>query len=560
MATTRSITLRPWQKDALERLGAATRPDFLAVATPGAGKTTFALTAACQSLAGHRGRRLVVVVPTQHLKVQWATAGAGFGLHLDPAWTTADGRLPSDMHGIIITYQQVASSARVLRGLARGAFVIFDEIHHAADERAWGEGVAHAFEHAAQRLSLSGTPFRSDTHAIPFVDYHLDEARPDYSYGYREALADGGVVRPVHFPRIDGHMEWMGTDGSLHSHGFEDALDAAHASQRLRAALSLEGEWLPAVLAQAHRHLDDLRSEHPNAGGLVLTMDQDHARGVARHLERRHGVAVTVATCDDPAASDAIARFAAGTDPWIVAVRMISEGVDIPRLRVGVFATNVTTELFFRQAVGRLVRWTKGMRRQDAYLYIPDDARLERKANEIALERNHSLAKVAKPDDDGSGEGFADAPDLLDDRAGPSAQDDDPQLSLFSVISAVAIGDPRVSQPTLGVAGASEAHEDEALTITLAPLPPLEGDTMAGGGLTGETGAVSLTTTRRELKQQLRDANNDRVKAIARITGWSHAKVNSELNRLTGLQRITEATVSQLESRLRHAGRWLARL
>ncbi|MGC1513578.1 MAG: DEAD/DEAH box helicase [Acidimicrobiales bacterium] len=552
---TRSITLRPWQKDALDRLAATTGPNFLAVATPGAGKTTFALTAACQNLAANPRRRLVVVVPTQHLKVQWATAAANFGLHLDPAWTAADGRLPSDMHGVITTYQQVATSAPVLRGLASDAFVIFDEIHHAADDRAWGDSVRHAFEPAAQRLSLSGTPFRSDTQAIPFIEYHLDEARPDYSYGYREALADGGVVRPVYFPRINGHMEWMGPDGSLHSHSFEDALDATHASQRLRAALSLEGEWLPAVLAQAHQRLGDVRAEHPDAGGLVIAMDQAHARGIAALLERRHGVPVTVATSDDPAASSHIARFAAGTDPWIVAVRMISEGVDIPRLRVGVFATNTTTELFFRQAVGRLVRWTKGLRRQAAYLYIPDDSRLERKANEIAVERNHSLAKIAKSD--GDGDGFVDALDLLDDRDASAAQDSDPQLSLFSVISAVAVGAPRVGQPTLGFTGDGEAHDhDEALTITLAPLPPPGGDRSVPGAESGAT----LTATRREHKQQLRSANNDRVRAIARITGWSHAQVNGELNRLTGLQKVTEATVGQLETRLRHAGRWLSRL
>ncbi|MGK2958258.1 MAG: DEAD/DEAH box helicase [Acidimicrobiales bacterium] len=551
----RSIKLRPWQRDALDRLEATSGPNFLAVATPGAGKTTFALTAACQNLAANPRRRLVVVVPTQHLKVQWASAANAFGLHLDPSWSAADGRLPSDMHGVITTYQQVASSAPILRGLASDAFVIFDEIHHAADDRAWGDSIRYAFEPAAQRLSLSGTPFRSDTQAIPFIDYHLDEARPDYSYGYREALADGGVVRPVYFPQINGHMEWMGPDGSLHSHSFEDSLDSTHASQRLRAALSIEGEWLPAVLAQAHQRLCEVRVEHDNAGGLIIAMDQEHARAIATLLERRYGIRVTVAVSDDPAASSHIARFAAGTDPWIVAVRMISEGVDIPRLRVGVFATNTTTELFFRQAVGRLVRWTKGLRRQDAYLFIPDDSRLVRKANEIALERNHSLAKVARPE--GEGEGFADALDLLDDRDALANQGDDPQLSLFSVISAVAVGAPRVAQPTLGFIGDGESHDDdESLTITLAPLPQLAGDRSMHGGDSGDT----LIATRRENKQELRNANNDRVRAIARITGWSHAQVNGELNRLTGLNKVTEATLTQLETRLRHAGRWLSRL
>ncbi len=554
----RSIKLRPWQKDALEQLDAASRDNFLAVATPGSGKTTFALTAACQNLAANPRRRLVVVVPTQHLKVQWEGAAAVFGLHLDPSWSPSDGRLPSDMHGVITTYQQVASSAPILRGLASDAFVIFDEIHHAADDRAWGEAIRYAFEPAAKRLSLSGTPFRSDTQAIPFIDYRLDEAKPDYTYGYKEALADGGVVRPVYFPRINGHMEWMAHDGSLHSHSFEDSLDSTHASQRLRAALSLEGEWLPSVLAQAHQRLCDIRLEHPDAGGLIIAMDQDHARGIAGLLMRRHRINAIVATSDDPSASSHIAGFARGTEPWIVAVRMISEGVDIPRLRVGVFATNTTTELFFRQAVGRLVRWTKGLRSQEAYLYIPDDARLEQKANEIAIERNHSLAKISRPENDMR---LSDDTDLLEDRDALEHEGDDPQLSLFSVISAVAVGAPRLAKPSVGFMSSEThldhpSHDDAALTIMLAPLPPLAGERMSNSEGTKGT----LVATRREQKQQLRNANSDRVKEIARITGWSHAQVNGELNRLAGLQKINEATISQLESRLRHANRWLSRI
>ncbi|MGH2717684.1 MAG: DEAD/DEAH box helicase, partial [Actinomycetota bacterium] len=130
----RTVTLRPWQKAALERFAGSPGPDFLAVATPGAGKTTFALTAARQALAADRRRRLVVVVPTAHLKLQWARAANGFELHLDPDWSAQGGTLPADMHGIVTTYQQVATSAAALRPLAADAFVVFDELHHAADD------------------------------------------------------------------------------------------------------------------------------------------------------------------------------------------------------------------------------------------------------------------------------------------------------------------------------------------------------------------------------------------------------------------------------------------
>ncbi|HVL05581.1 MAG TPA: DEAD/DEAH box helicase, partial [Acidimicrobiales bacterium] len=442
----RTVTLRPWQKAALERLAASSSPDFLAVATPGAGKTTFALTAARQAMAGDPRLRLLVVVPTAHLKVQWAYAASAFDLHLDWQWSPAEGALPPDMHGVVTTYQQVATAGRVLRGLAHDALVIFDELHHAAEERAWGDALREAFEVAPRRLALSGTPFRSDTHAIPFVRYHLDEAVPDYEYNYGDALADGGVVRPVYFPRVDGMMEWSAPDGSLHAHSFDDPLDAARAGQRLRTAYSVEGEWLPHVLRQAHERLLEIRRRQPDGGGLVIATDQEHAKGIARLLTDRLEVRAVVATSDDPGASALISRFATGTEPWIVAVRMVAEGVDIPRLRVGVFATTTTTELFFRQAVGRLVRWTRGSGRQHSFLYIPDEPRLRARAFAIAEQRRHSL----RHDDRGLG-----AREPVED-AGAGEQ-----FSLFAPISAVPL--------EAGAGGPDWLHDGDG-----APEPPAD--------------------------------------------------------------------------------------
>ena len=166
-----TVTLRPWQRAAYEQFRASPDPDFLAVATPGAGKTTFALTCARATLADEP-RTLVVVAPTSHLKVQWSLAAHRLGLQLDPDWSPGDG-LARDVHGLVTTYQQIATSntASKLAGLSADGFVILDEIHHAGHERAWGDSIRVAFGHAARRLSLSGTPFRSDAVQIPFVRY-----------------------------------------------------------------------------------------------------------------------------------------------------------------------------------------------------------------------------------------------------------------------------------------------------------------------------------------------------------------------------------------------------
>jgi superfamily II DNA or RNA helicase len=447
------------------------------------------------------------------------------------------------MHGIVTTYQQIASAPEAIARRAAGAFVVLDEIHHAGDDRAWGEALQTAFEGAGRRLSLSGTPFRSDTRSIPFVRYEFDEAIPDFEYGYGPALADRRVVRSIYFPRTNGHMEWSAPDGSVYAAGFDDVLDGTRANQRLRAALSLDGEWLPDVLVSAHARLCAVREHHPEAGGLVVATDQEHAHGIAELIRRRLRTRAVVATSDDPAASHKILDFTSSDDPWLVAVRMVSEGVDIPRLRVGVFATTTTTELFFRQVVGRFVRWQPGVGRQSAHLFIPDDVRLRSAALDIAADRRHSLRREERPDradgmfDDGGSENF-------EELAGEE------QLSLFAVISAVA---------TDAVMPEDEVHEDPedgdpdpALILEL-PAPPL----LPGGGRSAVVPIVGGETLM-EQKARLRASNTSLVRDLARRTGMTHAQVNAELNRLAGLKRIGDASSHQLERRLTHARRWMA--
>lgn len=555
------LRLRPWQSQALGKLEATGRRDFLAVATPGAGKTTFALAAVVQHLVDNPGTAVVIVAPTQHLKAQWATAAAAVGLHLDHLWSPVDGNLPTDMHGIVTTYAQVAQSSEVLSRLATGAYVVLDEIHHAGDERRWGSATREAFDAAAFRLSLSGTPFRSDDAEIPFVDYHLDEARPDFEYGYGEALADRGVVRPVYFPRTGGFMEWVAPDGDVFAATFADPMSHERANQRLRTALSLEGQWLPAVLAEADRRLGELRRDHEGAAGLVIASDVEHARAIAERLERVNPGEVVVATSDDPDASSRIAAFAVGTQRWIVAVRMVSEGVDIPRLRVAVYATTTTTELFFRQAVGRVVRWTRGMGRQPSYVFLPDDERLVRHADSIAQSRRHSLKRRAEREA------------LVFEADGTDLEQDPEQLSMFSVIGSVATGsagheDEGVfgdDPDGVGPGPNAEALEPSGVDLLLLPPPLPSGRLPAAQGGTDSAGGDSVYASGvpgvplRERKAKLRAANADLSMELVRVTGWGHAQVNRELNRLAGIERIGEATLAQLETRHSAGRKWLRR-
>ncbi len=561
-----TVTLRPWQRAAYEQFRTAASPDFLAVATPGAGKTTFALTCARASLA-EEPRTLVVVAPTSHLKVQWSLAAHRLGLQLDPDWSPGDG-LARDVHGLVTTYQQIATgnTAAKLAGLSAEGFVILDEIHHAGHDKAWGDAIRLAFGHASRRLSLSGTPFRSDAVQIPFVRYDAtgegDQAHADFTYGYADALREGGVVRPVYFPRVDGEMEWTTAAGDVVNASFQDELTKDQVSMRLRTALSLEGEWMPSVLARANEQLRSIRQDHRDAGGLVIAIDQDHAQGIARLLRDRFATPADVVVSDDPTASKRIAEFSGNDRPWLVAVRMVSEGVDIPRLRVGVFATTTSTELFFRQAVGRFVRWQSGRPSQKAYVYIPDDPRLRTHAFEIAEARRH----VLRPPADDDGDVFT--PDGgLDDQVHPD--DDAEQLALFSVVSATATDvtvhtvtesgvryEPLFGPDDLGAASYDDDVDipepqfvgDPALDLDLPEVP-------TAAGLVAH-GSMSVA----ERKDDLRTRNAHVAKRLVDVTGWSHARVQGEMNRLAGVTRVASATTEQLERRLRYAESWLRRL
>jgi superfamily II DNA or RNA helicase len=327
--------LRGWQKEAYQEYFRVLRRDFLLVATPGAGKTAYAPTVAARLLASREIAALTVVTPTEHLKHQWALAAQALGIGLDPAYRNGQGRASADYTGVA-AYAQVAAHPALHRQRTeyRRTLVIFDEIHHAGDALSWGEAIREAFEPARRRLGLTGTPFRSDTNPIPFVTY-LEEtgggrrSAPDYVYGYGPALTDG-VVRPVIFLAYSGEMRWRTRAGDEAAAALGGPMTADQLAQAWRPALDPAGEWIARVLEAVDRRLTEVRRGMPDAAGLVIASDHENARAYAALLRRLTGQRPVIVLSDDRSASRKIAAFAASADRWMVAVRMVSEGVDIP--------------------------------------------------------------------------------------------------------------------------------------------------------------------------------------------------------------------------------------
>ncbi|HEV2781864.1 MAG TPA: DEAD/DEAH box helicase, partial [Actinophytocola sp.] len=418
-----SRPLRAWQRRALTRYLAARPKDFLAVATPGAGKTVFGLRLATELLADRTVEAVTVVTPTEHLKHQWAAAANAAGISLDPNFRNTTGATSSDYRGVAVTYAQVAAHPALhrVRTENRRTVVILDEIHHGGDAKSWGDAIREAFTPAVRRIALTGTPFRSDDSPIPFVTYEPDPAgfqrsRADHTYGYADALADG-VVRPVIFLAYSGETSWRTSAGEEFTARLGEPMTNEQTARAWRTALDPAGEWIPAVLTAADLRLSQVRADGmPDAAGLVIASDHEAAKAYAKVLERVTGRPPALVLSDDPRASGRIASFAESTDPderWMIAVRMVSEGVDIPRLAVGVYATSASTPLFFAQAVGRFVRARRPG--ETASVFLPSVPTLLELASQLEAERDHVLGKPHRDKDGWDDELLADANTLKDE-------------------------------------------------------------------------------------------------------------------------------------------------
>jgi superfamily II DNA or RNA helicase len=517
--------LRSWQQEATAAVRAHSDASFLASATPAAGKTTFGLHIAHQMLSAKFVSRVVVAGPTTHICRQWAADAARYGIDLEPNRPNSDGAESGDFHGVAVTYQTIASGPDTHRQAAarRPTLLIADEPHHMGDLAAWGVQTRKAFDGARFRLLLSGTPFRSDNSAIPWVNYDDDGlSRADYTYGYPQALVDR-VCRPITFLPYDGEMEWL-SDGRLRSADFDLVLPAVEAARRLRTALSPEGDWMGEVLRDGDTRLSEVRADgHTDAGGLVIASDQDHARAIAERLGSISGQRPELVMSDEPDASRRIADFAASNQRWLVSVLMVSEGVDIPRLRVGVYATAARTELFFRQVVGRFIRTTPGPGRQMSYLLMPADSRLKALAHEIEMERRHAL-------------------DLSPDAEEEEIEFDEPE--------------PERGEPGGGFAALSSdgAELDEAImsatTLQLFPTDDPKPIAKKAAAFPAPESAPTNVEPERQsayaTRERLRGERKRLVGDVARRTGKSHREVQARINRATRARSVTSATNDQL--------------
>jgi superfamily II DNA or RNA helicase len=404
-----SARLRRWQAQAIPMvLKSVLNKPVLIEACPGAGKTQFGLEVAYRLVKSGDISRLLIVVPTLGIADGWNVAASAatsraptLPLRSQRDWRSTD-PIGDDWLGAVITYQSLFASTEMFLAHAtdpgQRTLVIFDEVHHAGANASWGAAAQEAFASGARSiLSLTGTPFRTNKDPIVFVPSEGGSAKPDFRYSYDEAIEDK-ACRPVQFVEARGETTFRTEDGAVHSVSFDDDdLTDIGERRRLRAALEWidEGSIAAKMLSDANDYIIRLRKQGDrDAGGLVVCVDCDHADRVARYMDTQVVGQRPVVACsrlhdaNDPTPANALKRFSGSHLPWIVAVNMVSEGIDIPRLRAVVYLTNRLTLLSFRQIVGRVVR-TDPMNKDDhGRVYLPADPRLLEMAKHVTDQVN----------------------------------------------------------------------------------------------------------------------------------------------------------------------------
>jgi superfamily II DNA or RNA helicase len=420
------IQLRPWQKEAHDkalRWLTVDRRDrhFLINAAPGAGKTLAACAIAQSLLMADEIDRVIVIAPRAEVVNQWAgdfrrvtgnhmtkvTSSdgdiAGMGLDVCATW--------SAVNGLQDAFQAMCMESRVL--------VICDEHHHAAITAAWGDSADSAFAAARYAIILTGTPIRSDGAQSVWLAYD-DQGAIDhpqdgtYTLTYGEAV-DLGYCRPVTFHRHEGHFTVDLEGGaavqvsSKQTGALPKNLSRIAALQRAldfyrlacTPVFEADGEtprldgYQATMIEHARQKLDELRLRMPEAGGLVIAPSIPMADYFAKLIERIEGERPIVVHSYTPNAPGRISAFRNTSKRWIVSVGMVSEGVDIRRLRLLVYLPYALTELAFRQAVGRVVRTAGPDDDTRAYVVMPSFETLEAFARRV--EEEMSSAARATP-------------------------------------------------------------------------------------------------------------------------------------------------------------------
>lgn len=364
----------PWQIECLDQWLHRVKSKFLVCAAPGTGKTYMSGMIARSFLKQHENQyaRVLVVVPTGEIRSQWNENswndhGLYFKIMNEPRERWADDPEASEMHGGVTTYQLLTAKPVLFRKLVASSptLIIFDEIHHCEESESseWGLAVKSVASEAVELLNLSGTVWRTSGVKIPFIEYdeqHFCVVANGHGYEYsRKVAQEEGHLRRLSFHDSEGEVVYAKGEEVVTARVNEE-MAAAEEALHVRMLLRGYDGAVRKLLERADAKLTEIRALQPalpNAAGLVLAIDQDHAKSIGKVLEDITGEPPCILVSDSSIANiDDVQEFREGTQRWLVSVKMVTEGVDVKRLHVTSWLTTVSTYLSFLQGMGRNMR------------------------------------------------------------------------------------------------------------------------------------------------------------------------------------------------------------
>lgn len=400
------MKLREWQRACIDQAMTKLKPQsphFFCQATPAAGKTRMAAGLASALMKAGRIDLVICFAPSrQVVEGIRSTFFEVLGKRLDGTIGAV---------GAAYTYQAMPFLEEALWQLLDEyrVLAVFDEIHHCAGgdpvmSNRWGyEILQRVQDRATYTLALSGTPWRSDERSIVLARYSDPDGRLvcDYRYGLQEAVHDG-VCRSPRIVLLDNQqvqLELEDCDAKqTQEFGSVDCL--LRESPVTYEDLVRHEEVMMQLLTLATKKLNEVRGEVPDAGGLAVATDVEHAYLIARSLARL-GEDSVIVTYRSPDAHECIDAFRHGTNKWIISVGMISEGTDIPRLQVCCYLSRIRTEMYFRQVLGRILRKRKKLDGH-AWLFVIAEKKLKHFARRVADDLPDDLAVLSRIEEESS--------------------------------------------------------------------------------------------------------------------------------------------------------------
>jgi superfamily II DNA or RNA helicase len=367
------FTPREWQIEATKKFYEEIKFNnvFLLHAGVGSGKTLWASSIIKYYI--DRGYDVVIFSPKDAIKIDWALECKKFGIELDIKLVPQYTWKPT-FDGVSLCYQVLKNNTNSLKEqITNKTIVVLDEHHHASDSGSWGMELENICENAGVILCLTGTPFRSDNNKIPFVKYlktksnDIDgwEIATDYSYTYAQSVKDR-ICCPTSFRPIDVIIN--GESKILI--GEEDK---KYLNQIINASNG-NSNFIDVAFNQANKELNGIRNTYyPEAKGLIIANTIEDAKCIYDKLKKQN-ISCSIITSDADSTTETINEFRTNNKHWVVTVQMVSEGVNIPQIRVILYLNNITTRTYFEQVMGRGVRNCKTYKNaiDHCYFYYPN--------------------------------------------------------------------------------------------------------------------------------------------------------------------------------------------